>query len=65
MMIIWFLAAIALLVAGYYSMPRKRDVHEPTPEELLLEKQRRYELFLKEEKDTKRFFEDIRSLYPL
>lgn len=65
MLLLWFLLACVLLVMAYMSVPRKRQVQEPTPEERLLEKQRRYELFLKEEKDTKRYWEDIRSLYPL
>jgi hypothetical protein len=63
-MIWWFIAVIAAFALALVFIPRKKP-YEPTPEEVVEMKKLKYELFLKEEKDTKRFYEDIRGLYPL
>jgi hypothetical protein len=64
MMIIWIVLAAALLFAAFTVVPRKKDI-PPTPEEIEKQKIIQHQLFLKEEKCTKRFYEDIRKLYPL
>ena len=63
-MIIWLLLTAAVLFAAFTAVPRKKDI-PPTPEEIEQQKIIQHQLFLKEEKCTKRFYEDIRSLYPL
>jgi hypothetical protein len=63
-MIIWIIIALVLLAAAFIGVPRKQP-YVPTEEEVAVEKQHLYQLFLTEEKDTKRFYEDIRALYPL
>jgi hypothetical protein len=63
-MIVWVIITIALLFAAFVLTPRKKP-YVPTQAEVAIARQHEYDLFLKEEKDTKRFFEDIRGLYPL
>lgn len=63
-MFVWFVVAIALIVAAFVLAPRKQP-YVPTAEEIAMERRHAYQLFLKDEKDTKRFYEDIRNLYPL
>jgi hypothetical protein len=64
MMLLWILLTFALIVAALFLAPRKKDIPIP-PEELERRKIIQHQLFLKEEKDTRRYFEDIRSLYPV
>ena len=64
MMIIWLVLAAALIFAAFTVVPRKKDIPVP-PEEIEQQKIIQHQLFLKEEKCMKRFYEDIRSLYPL
>lgn len=64
MMIIWILITVALVVAALTLAPRKKDIPIP-PEEIEERKMVQQQLFLKEEKSTRRFFEDIRNLYPV
>jgi len=64
MMILWLVVAVAMVVAALTVVPRKKDI-PVSQEEIQQEKQIRHELFLKEEKDTRRFYEDIRRLYPV
>jgi len=64
MMILWLVVAVAMVVAALIVVPRKKDI-PVSQEEIQQEKQIRHELFLKEEKDTRRFYEDIRRLYPV
>ena len=63
-MLLWIVLTAALIIAALTLAPRKKDIPVP-PEEIERQKQVRHELFLKEEKSTRRFFEDIRSLYPV
>lgn len=64
MILIWVVLTAALVFAAFVLVPRKKDIHIP-PAEIERRKVIKHELFLKEEKDTKRFYEDIRRLYPL
>ena len=64
MIIIWIVLTAALIVAALVLVPRKKDIPVP-PEEIEQQKIIQHQLFLKEEKCMKRFYEDIRSLYPL
>jgi transcription initiation factor TFIIIB Brf1 subunit/transcription initiation factor TFIIB len=64
MMILWLVVAVAMVAAALIVVPRKKDI-PVSQEEIQQEKQIRHELFLKEEKDTRRFYEDIRRLYPV
>lgn len=64
MILIWIVLTAALIFAAFTLVPRKKDIPIP-PEEIERRKIIQHQLFLKEEKDTKRFYEDIRSLYPL
>lgn len=61
MIILWLFVAIVLLLAAYHMIPKKshkNEIHSP-PDIVLQPKS------LVEEKDTKRYWEDMRSLYPL
>lgn len=63
-MLRWLLCILFVFILVVAFIPRKKE--EPmTHEDLSEHKRNMYQLFLKEEKDTKRFFNDIRSLYPL
>jgi hypothetical protein len=64
MMLIWVLLTAALVIAALVVAPRKKDI-PLTQEEIEEQKMIQHQLFLKEEKSTRRFFEDIRSLYPV
>jgi hypothetical protein len=64
MILIWVVLTAALVFAAFVLVPRKKDIPIP-PAEIERRKIIKHELFLKEEKDTKRFYEDIRRLYPL
>ncbi|APC25724.1 hypothetical protein BST79_gp211 [Only Syngen Nebraska virus 5] len=62
MMLLWFLCIFIASVLALIFIPRKpEDV--PTPHQIIQKKKQLYKLFLKEEKDTKRFFEDYRGLF--
>ena len=63
-MIVWCIFAFILLAMAFIFAPRKQS-SIPTAQEIALQKHHKYQLFLKDEKDTKRFYEDIRALYPL
>ena len=63
-MLVWCIVSMFLLAAAIMLAPRKGP-YVPTPEEALEIKKKEYKLYLKGEKDTKRFYEDIRGLYPL
>jgi hypothetical protein len=63
-MIVWFVIALILLLAAFVLAPRKQP-YVPTEEEVAIEKHQKHLLFIKDEKDTRRFYEDIRALYPL
>lgn len=66
MLLVWLAAAIVLLVAAYHMLPRReRNVQTLSPEDEAMIRRKQFELLLKEEKDTKRYWNDIRSLYPL
>jgi len=55
----WIVFTTALCILALVLVPRKK-----TPVPVITEDMKK-QLFLKEEKDTKRYFEDIRNLYPL
>lgn len=60
----WLLASFILLCLALFFLPRKNDI-SPTPEEIHKSYQLKRAMNLVEEKDMRRFYEDIRGLYPL
>lgn len=63
-MLAWFLASFILLCLALFFLPRKKNI-PPTPEEIHRAYQLERAMNLVEEKDMRRFYEDIRNLYPL
>jgi cytochrome b subunit of formate dehydrogenase len=63
MLLVWFLVLFIGFVLTLFFIPRKEYV--PTPQEIHRAIKIRHAMEIVEEKDTKRFYEDIRSLYPL
>ena len=64
MLLIWFLVLFIAFVLALFFIPRK-EPYVPTPQEIHRAIKIRHAMEIVEEKDTKRFYEDIRSLYPL
>jgi hypothetical protein len=64
MLLVWFLVLFIALALTLFFIPRK-EPYVPTPQEIHRAIKIRHAMEIVEEKDTKRFYEDIRSLYPL
>lgn len=64
MLLVWFLVSFIALALTLFFIPRKEE-YVPTPEEIHKAIKIKHAMEIVEEKDTKRFYEDIRSLYPL
>ena len=64
MLLVWFLVLFIGFVLTLFFIPRK-EPYVPTPEELHRAIKIKHAMEIVEEKDTKRFYEDIRSLYSL
>ena len=64
MLLVWLLVLFIAFVLALFFIPRK-EPHVPTPEEIHKVIKIKHAMEIVEEKDTKRFYEDIRSLYPL
>jgi hypothetical protein len=64
MLLVWFLVLFIGFVLTLFFIPRK-EPYVPTPEELHKAIKIKHAMEIVEEKDTKRFYEDIRGLYPL
>jgi hypothetical protein len=64
MFILWLVLALALIATAFVLAPRKQP-YVPTQAEVAIARQHEYHAFLKDEKDTRRFYEDLRGLYPL
>jgi hypothetical protein len=64
MLLVWFLVLFIGFVLVLFFIPRK-EPYVPTPQEIHRAIKIRHAMEIVEEKDTKRFYEDIRSLYPL
>jgi hypothetical protein len=64
MLLVWFLVLFIGFVLALFFIPRK-EPYDPTPQEIHRAIKIRHAMEIVEEKDTKRFYEDIRSLYPL
>jgi hypothetical protein len=63
-MIVWLLTSFILLCLALFFLPRKKNIL-PTPEEMHRAYQLERAMSIVDEKDTKRFYEDIRGLYDL
>lgn len=61
-MLHWVLCIFIICILILIFIPRKPE-EVPTPNQIIQRKKQLYKLFLKEEKDTKRFFEDYRNLF--
>ena len=61
---VWFLVLFIALMLTLFFIPRK-EPYVPTPQEIHRAIKIKHAMEIVEEKDTKRFYEDIRSLYPL
>ena len=64
MLLVWFLVLFIAFVLALFFIPRK-EIHVPTPQEIHKAIKIKHAMEIVEEKDTKRYYEDIRSLYPL
>ena len=64
MLLVWFLVLFIALTLTLFFIPRK-EPYVPTPQEIHRALKIKHAMEIVEEKDTKRFYEDIRSLYPL
>jgi hypothetical protein len=64
MLLVWFLVLFIAMALTLFFIPRK-EPYVPTPQEIHRAIKIRHAMEIVEEKDTKRFYEDIRSLYPL
>ena len=64
MLLVWFLVLFIAFVLALFFIPRK-EPYVPSPEELHKAIKIKHAMEIVEEKDTKRYYEDIRSLYPL
>lgn len=64
MLLVWFLVLFIALSLTLFFIPRK-EPYAPTPQEIHKAIKIRHAMEIVEEKDTKRFYEDIRNLYPL
>jgi hypothetical protein len=64
MLLVWFLVLFIGFVLTLFFIPRK-EPYVPTPQEIHRAIKIRHAMEIVEEKDTKRFYDDIRSLYPL
>lgn len=65
MLIIWLIITMILLAAAYLLIPKKSKIAKVELQDEPLIRRRQFQNLLVEEKDTKRFYEDIRKLYPL
>jgi hypothetical protein len=63
-MLVWILAIFIGFVLTLFFIPRKQP-YVPSPQEIHRSIKIKHAMEIVEEKDTKRFYEDIRSLYPL
>ena len=64
MLLVWILVLFIALMLTLFFIPRK-EPYAPTPQEIHRAIKIKHAMEIVEEKDTKRFYEDIRSLYPL
>lgn len=64
MLLVWFLALFIALALALFFIPRK-EPYVPTPKEIHRAIKIKHAMEIVEEKDTKRFYEDIRRLYPV
>ena len=64
MLLVWFLVLFIALTLTLFFIPRK-EPYVPTPQEIHRAIKIKHAMEIVEEKDTKRFDDDIRSLYPL
>jgi hypothetical protein len=64
MLLVWFLVLFIALALALFFIPRK-EPYVPTPQEIHRAIKIKHAMEIVEEKDTKRFYEDIRRLYPI
>lgn len=64
MLLVWILVLFIAFVFALFLIPRK-EPYVPTPQEIHRAIKIKHAMEIVEEKDAKRFYEDIRKLYPL